>query len=195
ALDELRRARPSAEGVEQLSKALRNPNNYLVAKAAKAAAQLGLQTLIPELVSALDRFFVDPAKSDPQCWAKHALVQPLAELGHTDPTAFLRGMRHVQMEPVWGGQQDTAGRLRASCALALVQCGGLSDFELLAHLTDALVDSDKTVRSEAARAIGRVGRPEAALLLRLRALTGDPEPEVLGASFSLCFRSRAVKAS
>jgi hypothetical protein len=40
------------------------------------------------------------------------------------------------------------------------------------------------VRVEAARAIGRLSRPEAALLLRLRALVGDEEPEALGACFS-----------
>jgi HEAT repeat protein len=78
---------------------------------------------------------------------------------------------------------DTAGPLRARCALALVGCKDLSDHRLLEHLIEVLVDPDKTVRVEAARAIGRVDRPEAALLLRLRALTGDPEPEVIGTCF------------
>jgi hypothetical protein len=46
------------------------------------------------------------------------------------------------------------------------------------------VDKDRTVRAEAARAISRIERSEAALLLRLRALTGDEEPEVTGACLS-----------
>src|SRR6185369_1670844 len=58
------------------------------------------------------------------------------------------------------------------------------DFSLLSHLIEILVDRDKTVRVEAARAIGRLSRPEAGLLLRLRALTGDDEPEALGACLS-----------
>src|SRR5207249_2216642 len=60
----------------------------------------------------------------------------------------------------------------------------LSDIQLLSHLIEILVDPDKTVRVEAARAIGRLNRPEAAVVLRLRALVGDEEPEALGACFS-----------
>jgi HEAT repeat protein len=74
--------------------------------------------------------------------------------------------------------------LRGNSALALVQCRDLSDFDLLSHLIEILVDRDKTVRVEAARAIGQLSRPEAGLLLRLRALSGDDEPEALGACFS-----------
>jgi HEAT repeat protein len=60
----------------------------------------------------------------------------------------------------------------------------LSDSVLLSYLIEVLTDPDKTVRVEAARAVGRIDRPESALLLRLRTLVGDPEPEVLGACFS-----------
>ena len=54
---------------------------------------------------------------------------------------------------------DTAGTLRATCALALVQCRRLTNDELLAHLVDLLADKDKTVRAEVARAIEQVGSP------------------------------------
>ena len=184
ALEELRRAGDSPATAAALAKALRNRSNFLVAKAAQIVCQLGLQALIPDLVTALDRHHTDPVKSDPQCWAKHAIVQALGELGHLESTVYLRGLRHVQMEPVWGGQEDSAGRLRAASALALVACRDLSDGKLLGYLVEALVDADKTVRVETARAISRMNRPEAALLLRLRALTGDAEPEVTGACFS-----------
>jgi HEAT repeat protein len=183
ALEQIRQAAASP-AADDLRKPLQDRNNYIVAKAAQVAAHFGLSVLVPDLIAALDRFFVNPVKSDPQCWAKHALVQALADLGHDDPAVFIRGLRHIQMEPVWGGQEDSAGRLRAACALALVPCRGLSDFEVLGHLVETLVDRDKTVRIEGARAIGRVARPEAALLLRLRALLSDEEPEVLGACFS-----------
>jgi hypothetical protein len=182
ALEQLREHTPSS--VDSLRSALANRNNLLVAKASRIAAELGSKELIPDLLSALDRFFIDPVKSDPQCWAKNALVQALANLGHDEAPAFVRGLRHIQMEPVWGGQEDTAAALRGNSALALVQCRDLSDFEVLSHLIEILVDRDKTVRVEAARAIGRLGRPEAALLLRLRVLVGDEEPEALGACFS-----------
>lgn len=183
-LEELRESPGAPATVDHLRKALANRNNYITAKASKIASELGLKALVPDLLSALDRFFIDPVKSDPQCWAKNALVQALASLGHEEAAAFIRGLRHIQMEPVWGGQADTAAALRGNSALALVQCRDLSDFELLSHLIEILVDRDKTVRVEAARAIGRLSRPEAGLLLRLRALSGDDEPEALGACFS-----------
>jgi HEAT repeat protein len=183
ALDQLRQASPE-DAAEGLRKALANRSNYAVAKAARIAGERTMTGLIPDLLAALDRFFEDPAKTDPQCWAKNAIVQALADLGYSESAVFLRGLRHVQMEAVWGGQTDTAGPLRARCALALVACRDLSDTQLLSHLIEVLADTDKTVRAEAARAIGRIDRAEAALLLRLRALMGDEEPEVLGACFS-----------
>lgn len=164
-------------------KALAGKNNFLAAKAAKVAAEHQWRDLVPDMVKAFDRFF--SPKADPQCWAKNAISKALAELEYfDDPQVYIRGLLHVQMEPVWGGQADTAGALRAHCALALVECRNLSDLDVLEHLTDVLVDADKSVRIEAARAVTRIGRREGALLLRLRALSGDPEPEVLGAIFS-----------
>ncbi|MGI8990078.1 MAG: HEAT repeat domain-containing protein [Bryobacteraceae bacterium] len=182
-LEELRHAPGAAFTVEGLRKALGRKNNYIVAKAAQIAAQLELEILLPELLSAFDRFFINAARSDPQCWAKNAIGRALAELGHDDAAVFIRGLEHRQMEPVWGGQQDTAGALRGNSAHALSQCRGLSYLDILSHLVPPLMDSDKTVRVEAARSIGELGRPEGALLLRLRALAGDEEPEVLGACF------------
>src|SRR2546426_5542992 len=39
-----------------------------------------------------------------------------------DALPISRGLRHIQMEAVWGGKEDTAGALRGHCALALVSC-------------------------------------------------------------------------
>ena len=82
ALEALRESAGAPATVDSLRKALANRNNYVVAKASKITAELGLRALIPDLLAALDRFFIDPVKSDPQCWAKNALVQALASLGH-----------------------------------------------------------------------------------------------------------------
>ncbi len=188
-LDALKDSPLDATAVEHIRKALGHRNNFIVAKAAKLVADNELAALLSDILAAYDRFFVDAVKSDPQCWAKNALVKALVKLEHRAKDAYLRGLRHHQMEPVWGGQSDTAGTLRGECAHALVDCPGISDAELLALLLEPLVDEDKTVRVEAARAIGQVGGISAALLLRLRILlapaTGDEDaPEVLGAVFS-----------
>jgi len=175
---------PDAQEVAQVRKALGNSNNYLVAKAAKIATEHNLNSLFPEVLVAFDRFFVDPVKDDPQCWAKIALAKALVKLGCQDAEVFLRGMRHHQEEPVWGGHSDTAGALRGTCAHALVNCPQLSEAVLLNLLLEPLVDTDKTVRMEAARAIGHVGSESAELLIKLRILLRKEDPEVLGACFS-----------
>jgi HEAT repeat protein len=157
-----------------------------------------LNQLIPDILITFDRFFDDPVKSDPQCWAKNAVSRTLAAFEHQDAEVFLRGMRHHQHEPVWGGSSDTAGTLRTTCALALVQCRSLTDADLLSHLVELLGDKDKAVRAEATRAIEQVGSPSAALLLRLRAILGSgsvsEEPEVLGACYSGILRLEGESA-
>lgn len=170
--------------IEKLRKGLAHRNNFLVAKAAKVAAEAEIAALLPDVLAAFERFFVDAAKSDPQCWAKNALAKALVKLEHRGKDAYLRGMRHHQMEAVWGGQSDTAGALRGTCTLALVDCPGISDAELLAALLEPLTDTDKTVRVEAARALGQVGGVSAALLLRLLAMKEGDEAEVMGAVYS-----------
>jgi hypothetical protein len=173
-----------AGDVERVRRALHHANNYLVAKAARIVADHVLSDLLPEVLDAFERFFVDPVQNDPQCWAKNALVKALVKLECREASVYLRGLRHTQEEPVWGGQSDTAGALRATCAHALVACDGLSEAQLLDLLLEPLVDTDKTVRMEAARAIGHVGGLSAHLVLKLRVLLRKEDPEVLGACFS-----------
>jgi len=166
-----------------IKKMLGNRSNLLVAKAARLAEENALADLMPDLLAAYDRFFTNPEKSDPQCWAKNALSRALAALECRDKDVFLRGLRHHQMEPTWGGRSDSAAGLRANCAHALVACEGLDNQELLVLLLDPLLDKDKSVRVEAARAIGQVGALAVAVL-RLRALIPGEEPEVLAACFA-----------
>ena len=184
ALEALSRQPLDAAGVESIRKSLGHANNYLVAKAAKLVADNALSALLPDVLAAYDRFFIDAVRSDPQCWAKNALGKALVTLECRDPQVYLRGLRHIQEEPVWGGQSDTAGALRATCTHALVACDSVRADELLNYLLAPLVDSDKTVRIEAARAIGHVGGTSAALLLKLRVMLRKEESEVLGACFS-----------
>jgi hypothetical protein len=210
ALDALRQLPPEAT-IEPLRKALTNRNNFVVAKAADLIRSLNLIQLTPDLLTAFDRFMLcsdkeDPIKTDPQCWAKNALSRALATFEHQDAAVFLRGMKHIQLEPVWGGSSDTAGTLRATCALALVQCRSLREADLLSHLIELLGDKDKAVRTEVARAIEQVGSPSAVLLLRLRAILDsilksrkpgekpEEEPEVLGACYSGILRIEGPSA-
>jgi HEAT repeat protein len=185
ALDALRQ-QPDEACVAPLRAALQHRNNYIVAKAAEMVALRRMDELMPELLTAFDRFFEDAVKSDPQCWAKNSLSRTLAALELQEPAPFLRGLRHVQLEPVWGGSSDTAGPLRGICALALVQCRAVPEIDLLRYLLDLLLDKDKTARADAVRAIEQLGSPAASLLLRLRAQTPieDDEAEIPGACYA-----------
>jgi hypothetical protein len=183
ALESLRQA-PPAVAEAGLRKAWQHRNNFLVAKAARLTADLKLTNLTPELAAAFIRFLDNPAKSDPQCWAKNDTAKALAVLEYQEHALFLQGMRHIQLEPVWGGSADTAGPLRGTCALALVQCRGLNSVSLLTYLTELFADKELPVQINAARAVEQVGSDAAMLLLRLRAELASGEPELLGACYS-----------
>jgi hypothetical protein len=183
ALEELRGRELDADAVALVKKSLANRSNFLVAKAARLVEEAGLADLMPDLMAAYDRFFTNAEKTDPQCWAKNALSRALVKFDCRDKDVFLRGLRHHQMEPTWGGRSDTAGTLRGTCALAIVSCDGLDNQQLLVLLLDLLVDGDKSVRVEAVRALAQLGEP-AVVVLRLRALIAGEDPEVLGQCFA-----------
>jgi len=171
-------------------KALRDRSNYIVAKAAAMAGSRYLTAAIPDLLGAYARLFgEEAAAADPLVLAKQAIAQALKDLDHREPEPYLRGLGHVQLEKTWGGSEDRAGSLRATCAHALVGCD-IDSLALLEALIDHLVDPDKQVRLEVVRAIGQIGGHESVLVVRVKALAGDAEAEVLGE----CFRVLLARA-
>ncbi len=179
--------------VTGLRSALADRVNVVVAKAAKVAAELQLRDMIPDLLGTFDRLFVKPVERDPKCWAKGAIAQALVDLDYREHAPFLMGARHVQMEAVWAGQEDTAQTLRGTCLLALVSCNDIPRAEIFRILVDAMVDKAQVVRVEAVRAIGEMEGEEASLLLRLKARMGDAEPAVTGQAFDCLLRLEPVR--
>ena len=116
----LRALGPTEAAAVVLCKALRDRMNVVVAKAAAISAEFQLKSLASDLLQAFDRLFEKTVETDRQCWAKTAIAPALKDLGHAESPPFLRGLRHIQMEPVWGGEKDTAAALRGTCVLALV---------------------------------------------------------------------------
>ena len=180
-LDALSRLRDEddAEKVgRELGKALASKTSHLMAaRAAKVAAALGRNDLEAEMASAFDRLMVRPGEKDKGCLGKIALAKALVDLGCPTTEVYRVGVRHVQMEPVWGGQVDAAAELRAWCAQGLVES---SAPDAVLALVPLLVDSELPPRLAAARSLGSSGRLEAEAVLRLKALMGDDEPEVVG---------------
>src|SRR5262249_10204252 len=85
-----------------------------------AGGTRALSELPGDLVAAFDRFMIEPEESDKRCRAKIAIVETLNKIEYDRDDVFLRGIRHVQMEPVWGKSEDSAGHLRGAAAFGLV---------------------------------------------------------------------------
>jgi hypothetical protein len=168
------------EATRELRKSLSDKVNVVVAKAASIADEWQLTILLPDLLAAFSRHFDSPAQTDPQCWAKNALSKALKDLGYAESAPYLRGLLHTQWESTWGGKTDTAGVLRGTCALALVQCNDIPRHEILIQLVDATTEREARVRADAVRALEQMAGPDVQLLLRLKARAGDPEARVTG---------------
>jgi hypothetical protein len=176
ALNQIRSDPTSELGLETLRQVINSRYGIAVAQAAELVGQFEIYLLMPDLVMAFDRFLVKPKDSDPGCRAKQAIADALYRLEHSDETLFLKGIRHVQWEPVWGGQVDTAPKLRGTCALGLVR---MNYPGVMIELADLLADPEPEARIGAARAIAYSENELGTALLRLRVKVGDTPP-VLG---------------
>ena len=154
--------------LDTLRQVLASPHPVAIAQAAKLIASAELVELCDELAESFDRLF--NKSSDPGCIGKQAIAEALYRLEYREAEVFLRGVRHVQREPVWGGQVDTAPKLRGLCALGLVR---MNYGDVLNELADLLADSEPEARVGAARAVAYSDRPEGVALLRLRVQMGD----------------------
>jgi HEAT repeat protein len=189
-LAELRGQPSSPEGCAEAARCLASKMNLVASKAARIAGEWLAAELTPELVAAFDRFMVKPETTDKRCAAKIEILKALCKLEYPSPSVFRRGMQHVQMEPTWGGSMDTAAEVRALGAMGLAQT---DDPEALEEIVPLLLDRERDARIGAVRAIAASGLPGGALLLRLKALSGD-EPEVLGECFAACCAPRPTKS-
>lgn len=160
----------------ELRKALKGANNLLAARAATVIGRRGLLDLLDILPAAFDRFMHQPARSDKGCRAKVAIVETWKALAVDQQGRFIQGLRHIQLEPVWGGSEDTADVLRVRCGEALLQLGA---HELRLELPSLLTDRSFTVRRAAVAFLEAYGDSCAELLLRMKILIGDDEPAVV----------------
>jgi len=181
ALTDLRKDPNTPEARKELTKCLAGKVNLLAAKAARIVGDCKVDDLAPQLVEAFERFMIDPVASDRRCEAKLAIVNALEALEYPAYEPFLRGIRHVQMEPSFGTSIDTAIELRAVGAIGLVRTNYP---DVGVELVTLLADKARDARTGAARAIAYWGTLAGALLLRLKILTGDREAEVIGECFS-----------
>jgi HEAT repeat protein len=188
ALHALRTVAVSDDVKRQLIHALADKQNLVVARAADVVAAQRIAHLAPQLAAAFARLM---RGGDKGCVGKAAVVKALEAVEANQPDTFKQGVRHVQLEPTWGGQSDVAVDLRATCALALSR---LNRPDVLIDLTDLLADREAAARLAAARAIGHCGREEGSLPLRLKIRLGrEDEPNVTAECFDALLKLSPAK--
>lgn len=181
ALSQLKALELRGAGVErvyELRPFLAHRSPYVVTRAVKIALEMELADLSPDLAKSCSRFLRDGAKTDPGCAVKIAILQALNRFGWEDIEVYLGAIDYVQLEGAYGSPEDRAATLRPLGAMGLVQN---NHPEAMLRLANLLVDPWKLCRYGAAQVLGASGRAEAEALLRLKALCGDPEPEISGA--------------
>ena len=165
----------------ELRQALASRSNFLAACAAEIIGEWELAHYTTEMVTAFDRFLIDPVRRDPTCAAKYAIAESLNRLEYRDAELFRRGLHHVQPEPVYGGHEDTAARLRAVCALGLARS---DPPDTLVELAGLLADKETDARLGAIRAIAYAVRPGGGPLLWYKAQIGDSDISVMFECFA-----------
>jgi hypothetical protein len=181
-LESVRRDPTAPEATIALRQILASQYSIAVAQAAKLIGSAELYDLIPDLVAAFDRNMIKPIETDPGCVAKLKIADALYRLDYSNEELFLRGVRHIQAEPGWGGSEDTAAALRGTCALGLVR---MNYAEVMSELADLLADPKQDARIGAARAIAYTGNQTGVPLLRLRVQIGDTAPVLSDCFISL----------
>lgn len=180
-VSKLREAPKSPALRKELRKHLASRINLVVAKAAQIVGKVAEDSLLSDLIQAFDRFMVNAAQTDKGCIAKTEIVKTLCVLECEPEAVFLKGVRHIQLEPAYGGPVDTACELRSTSAMGLVRIGSA---EALTELVTLMTDKESDARIGAIRALAYSGREEASLLLRFKVLTGDREPAVISECFT-----------
>jgi hypothetical protein len=171
----------AADAAQQLARALASKRSLVVAAAADIIADHELEGHAPALTAAFEEFMRDPVKRDPGCRAKTAIVRALARTGAHATLLYLRGVRYVQKEPVWGGAVDTAVELRGTSAMGLVSCNYP---DALVEVAELLADPEPIARVAAAQSFAHSrDRAVAVPILRFKVRLGDPDARVLGACF------------
>lgn len=183
-LAEIEAARAEADSKAaraSLRAALRSTSGVVIAAAAKVVHDCELDDLQAELAPAFVRLTERPLKRDPGCRGKTAIARVLYDVDRWEDDVFCTGVQWIQLEPVWGGREDSAAELRGICAFAYAANGHP---DVLVVLAELLADRQRSARAAAARALGNAGRADAAALLRYKVLVGDEDAEVLTGCFA-----------
>lgn len=169
------------EQVRLLRDAMGDASGVLIAAAARVSRKRMLPVLVPDLVRAFNDLLAKPAKVDKGCLAKASVAEALNALDYGDPEPFLHGVRYTQWEPAYGRTIETAGRVRAECAIGLAR---ISYPRAAREILPLLMDVEPAARAGGVQALAYLGGDAGDQLLRLKALVGDERPAIIGECLS-----------
>lgn len=164
----------------ELRQLLADKSGFLAGDAAELAKQRDLRALIPDLVAAFERHTEDGLKTDKGCFGKSRILEALLAFDAQEAPTYRLGLRYFQLEPAFGEPIDAAAGLRGLCCHALFH---VNDPKALVDVAPLLFDPEAVTRAEAAAALGSSGSDAAGAVLHLKVLTGDHEPDVMGACY------------
>ena len=190
ALAKFRRGPCSPEAIQATTAGLLDKSNLVVAKAVVVARELMMTTLVPDLVTAFDRFINDPIL-DKGCAALTAIVEALQTFAGSESAVFLKAIRHVKMEAAYGEPIDAAVKLRCEAAYGLVRMGYR---DVMWELAALLADADRECRIAAARGIGHSMADAGLPLLKFKILSGGRDNEVAAECFASLIQIDAGKS-
>ena len=175
ALKALRGKPVTDETRRQLAKGLESRANIIAARAAELVQELRVIDLEPDLQRSFERFHSGAAQ-DKAYIAQVAIAKAAVELGLRAEGIFLAGVQSVPAGLGFGDSSDAAAELCGLCITGLCQMGHR---EACNEAIDLLMHRKPHLRVAAARALGVSRRDEAALVLRLKLLSGDRDGDVL----------------
>jgi hypothetical protein len=181
AIRAIRDAPESYDLQRDLAPFLRHKSNHVASAAASTAERLEAVAMAQDLVDAFLELMKDPAKRDQGCEALIAIAKALVTMDEAAAKVYFAGVHHVQMEGSFGPPIDAAAPLRGLCAQGLARMGHP---DALLECVNLLADKEVPARVGAIRAIADSGDISGALLLRLKALLGDEDDEVIGECFA-----------
>ena len=163
------------DALVKIRKAIGGSSSLIVSEAVDIVAAHGLQQFIPEMILAFSRFAEDGVKTDKGCRAKTSIINALNGFEYLGDEVFRFSTTYRQLEPAYGGTEDTAIELRSMAALAIARINHPEAHYLLG---DMLVDPSNQVRIAAVKAIAFLGTSESEVMLRLRTIVGDADEVV-----------------
>ncbi len=168
------------ERTQYLAKSLQAKSNFLVANAARIIAREDITELENELILSFERLLKTPLKSDPSCAAKIAILETLISLGSKEIGIYLKAIKYIQLEPIYGAKEDTAVKLRATAAYGLIKS---NYYGVINELAALLADKEIQARAAAISALANCNALAVVPILRYKAIIGDPSSRVLSACF------------